>query len=122
MDVIAALPRDASRRQLFLPLQLLESHGGTAEEVFSGRQTPRTRAALDQLIGEARDHLDTTLRLLADVAPHQRPVFLPLSLLRRDLDRMSRADADPFAPEMRSRLSILWTLWRASRSAPFKAG
>jgi phytoene synthase len=42
--------------------------------------------------------------------------------LRRDLDRMSRADADPFAPEMRSRLSILWTLWRASRSRPFKAG
>jgi 15-cis-phytoene synthase len=122
MDVIAALPRDASRRQLFLPLQLLESHGGTAEEVFSGRQTSRTRAALDQLIGEARDHLDTALSLLADLEPRQRPVFLPLSLLRRDLDRMSRADTDPFAPEMRSRLSILWTLWRASRSAPFKAG
>jgi 15-cis-phytoene synthase len=122
MGVIAALPRDASRRQLFLPLQLLESHGGTAEEVFSGTQTPRTRAALDQLIGEARDHLDTALSLLADVAPRQRPVFLPLSLLRRDLDWMSRADADPFAPEMRSRLSILWTLWRASRSRPFKAG
>jgi phytoene synthase len=122
MDVIAALPRAASRRQMFLPLQLLESHGGAPEEVFSGRQTPRTRAALDQLIGEARDHLDTALSLLADVAPRQRPVFLPLSLLRRDLDRMSRADADPFAPEIRSRLSILWTLWRASRSQPFKAG
>jgi phytoene synthase len=121
-EVIAALPRDAARRQLFLPLQLLESHGVSMEEVFSGKQTPNTRAALQQLIGEAQGHLDTALSLLADVAPDQRPVFLPLSLLRRDLNRMLRADADPFLPRMRSRLSILWTLWRKSRSEPFKAG
>ncbi len=70
-EVIAALPRDASRRQLFLPLQLLESHGSGMEEVFAGQQMPRTRAALDQLIGEARQHLDTAMTLLADVAPDQ---------------------------------------------------
>ena len=121
-EVIAALPRDASRRQLFLPLQLLESHGSSMEEVFAGQQTPRTRAALDQLIGEARQHLDTATALLADVAPDQRPVFLPLALSRRDLERMSRADADLFVPQMRSRLSILWTLWRASRSNTFRGG
>ena len=121
-EVIAALPRDASRRQLFLPLQLLESHGSGMEEVFAGQQMPRTRAALDQLIGEARQHLDTAMTLLADVAPDQRPVFLPLALSRRDLERMSRADADLFVPQMRSRLSILWTLWRASRSDIFRDG
>jgi 15-cis-phytoene synthase len=120
-DVIASLPRDASRRQLFLPLQILENHGGSAEEVFSGKQTPNIRAALAQLIGEAQGHLDAAIRLLAEIAPAQRPIFLPLALLRRDLERMSRADADPFAPPMRSRLSILWTLWRASRSAAFRA-
>jgi phytoene synthase len=59
--------------------------------------------------------------LLADVAPEQRPIFLPLSLLRGDLAGVSRADGDLFAPQTRSRLSILWTLWRASRSVPFKA-
>jgi len=120
-DAIAALPRDAARRQLFLPLQILESQGGSADEVFSGKQTPRTRAALVQLAGEARQHLDTAMTLLADVAPAQRPIFLPLSLLRRDLERVSRADADPFAPQARSRLSILWTMWRGSRSEAFRA-
>ena len=39
--VIAALPLDAARRQLFVPLQLLESHGSGMEEVFSGKQTPQ---------------------------------------------------------------------------------
>ncbi len=43
-QVIAALPRDAARRQLFVPLQLLQQHGVGIEEVFSGRQTPKTRA------------------------------------------------------------------------------
>src|SRR6201985_1370827 len=36
VQVIAALPRDASRRQLFVPQQILERHGCGIEEVFAG--------------------------------------------------------------------------------------
>ncbi len=96
--VIEALPRDAARRQLFVPLQTLEQHGSGAEEVFAGKQTPKLRAALDQLIGEAGSHLKTAYALLVNVPREVRPVFLPLALVHRDLQRMSRADADPFAP------------------------
>jgi phytoene synthase len=119
VQVIAALPLDASRRQLFVPLQLLESHGSHIEEVFAGKQTPKLRAALDQLIGEAQGHLKTAFELLAQVPPQVRPVFLPLSLVARDLKRMLRADSDPFTPKVTSRLRTLWTLWRASRSRVF---
>ena len=118
-QVIAALPLDASRRQLFVPLQLLESHGSGMEEVFAGRQTPKLRAALDQLIGEAKGHLKTALALLQNAPPQVRPVFLPLALVARDLKRMSRADNDPFVPRATSRFRTLWTLWRASRSSCF---
>jgi phytoene synthase len=117
--VVASLPRDASRRQLFVPLQVLESHGGGIEEVFAGRQTPKLRAALDQLVGEGQAHLTTALSLLENVPPEVRPVFLPLALVDRDLTRMSRADSDPFVPLVTSRLRTLWTLWRASRSRLF---
>jgi phytoene synthase len=118
-QVIAALPLDASRRQLFVPLQLLEQHGSGMEEVFAGRQTPTLRAALDRLIGEARAHLKTALALLENAPPEVRPVFLQLSLAARDLERMARADTDPFVPHLTSRLRTLWTLWRASRSREF---
>jgi len=120
VQVIAALPLDASRHQLFVPLQLLQQHGSGIEEMFSGRQTPKARAAIDQLIGEARGHLYTALDLLVNMAPEVRPVFLPLALVRRELKLMSRADSDPFVPRRPSRFHTLWTLWRASRVRPFK--
>jgi phytoene synthase len=118
-QVMSALALDASRRQLFVPLQLLEMQGSGMEEVFAGKVTPQVRAALDQLIGEAREHLKTAFALLANVPPPVRPVFLPLALVRRDLMRMSRAGSDPFLPQPASRLRILWTLWRAARSRDF---
>ena len=116
---MADLRLDASRRQLFVPLQLLESHGSGIEEVFAGKQTTKLRAALDQLIGEARGHLATALELLANAPPQVRAVFLPLALVRRDLTRMARVDNDPFVPHVTSRLRTLWRLWRASRSREF---
>jgi phytoene synthase len=118
-QVIAALPHDAARRQLFVPLQLLQQHGSGTEEVYAGTQTPRIRAAIDQLVGEAQAHLATAFDLLAGIPAVARPVFLPLALVRRDLRRMSRADSDPFVPQATSRLRTLWTLWRASRAGQF---
>jgi phytoene synthase len=120
-QVMASLPLDASRRQLFVPLQVLQGHGCGIEEVFAGKQTPKLRAALDQLLGEARGHLKTAFTLLANAPPEARPTFLPLALVRHDLARMSRADNDPFIPRSTSRFRTLWTLWRASKSREFSA-
>jgi phytoene synthase len=119
-QVIAALPLDTSRRQLFVPLQLLERQGSRMEEVFAGKATPSLRAALDQLIGEASGHLATALTLLPGVPPQVRPVFLPLAGVARDLKRMARTDTDLFSPHATSRLRTLWTLWRASKSRAFR--
>ena len=66
--VVIAFPRDTSRRQLFLPLQLLERHGSGMEEAFAGKENPKVSAALDHLLGDARGHLDTALRLLEERA------------------------------------------------------
>ena len=121
-QVIDALPRDAARRQLFVPMQLLAKQGIGAEEVFAAKQTPAVRAAVDQLIGEARHHLETALSLLSHIAPEARSMFLPLAIVKHDLVQMSRADRDPFVPRMPSRFRTLWTLWRASKSKTFRVG
>ncbi|MDH2381271.1 phytoene/squalene synthase family protein [Bradyrhizobium sp. CER78] len=118
-QVIASLGRDASRQQLFLPLQLLQQHGGSKEEVFAGKPTPNIRAAIDQLADEAQGHLKTAFGLLADVPSGVRPIFLPLAHVRRELSRARAADNDPFLPKPVSRLRTLWTLWRAARTEEF---
>jgi phytoene synthase len=122
VQAINAVPRDAARRQLFVPLQLLQKHGSGMEQVFASKQTPQARAGIDELIAAARQHLDTALALLPETPPEMRPTFLPLAVTRTDLTRLSRADNDPFVPHFRSRFSTLWLTWRASRSALFKAG
>ncbi|WP_245329309.1 phytoene/squalene synthase family protein, partial [Bradyrhizobium centrolobii] len=119
VQVVANLPRDSARRQLFLPQQILESHGCRMEDVFAGKDTSGLRAALDQLMNEARHHLATSTSLLAEMPASARSAFLPLSQARADLRRLSRADRNPFTPEPSSRLRTLWTLWRASRSREF---
>jgi phytoene synthase len=118
-QVIANLPRDASHRQLFLPQQFLTSHGCGIEDVFAGKDTPNLHAVLNQLIGEAQQHLATATTLLAQLPPSARAAFLPLSQVRADLGRLSRPGRNPFAPQPVSRLRTLWTLWRASRSREF---
>jgi phytoene synthase len=119
VQVIANLPRDAAHRQLFLPQQVLASHGCSMEDVFAGKETPNLRAVLEQLSGEAQQHLTTASSLLAEVPASVRPAFLPLSQMRADLKRLSLPGRNPFTPQPLSRLRTLWTLWRASRSREF---
>ena len=117
-QVIARLGFDASRRQSFVPLQLLEQHGVDPEKMFAGQDTPALRAALRALAEDARSHLKNAMAMLPDVPPDSRTVYLSLAMVRRALNAQARADNDPFMPRPASRLRILWTLWRASRARP----
>jgi phytoene synthase len=114
--IIARLPYDTMRRQLFVPQDMLLQNGSSADQMFAGKMTPGIRATLDRLISGAQEQLATAQGMLADVSPAARTAFLPMALVMHDLAQMARADHDPFELHLRSRLRTLWTLWRASRS------
>jgi phytoene synthase len=117
--LIAALPYDAARRQMFIPQDMLIQNGGSAEEVYAGKLTPPIRATLDQLISGAQAQLTTAMALLPEMPAEARRAFLPLALVARDLERVSAVGHDPFVLHVPSRLRTLWTLWRASMSKKF---
>jgi phytoene synthase len=119
--VVACLPLDASQRRLFVPQQVLAKHGCGPEDIFAGKETPKLRAALDDMFSAARAHLNTATALLASVTSEVRPAFLQLAQVKRDLASLSRADNDPFVVRPSSRLKTLWTLWRASHTRAFSA-
>jgi phytoene synthase len=121
VQVMASLPLDASQRRLFVPQQTLAEHGCDPEDIFLGKQTPKLRGALDDVLSEAHTHLNTALTLLTSVASEVRPAFLPLVQVKRDLALLMRADNDPFVVPAPSRLWTLWALWRASHSRMFSS-
>ena len=119
-DVIATLPMDASRRQLFLPVEMLDAQGANAEELCAGVETPMLRGAVGVLMAAAREHLDAVAREIGGVPRAARPAFLPLALVRHRLHQAGKLVNPLLVPRARARLRILWTLWRASRSRDFR--
>ncbi|HEY0219787.1 MAG TPA: phytoene/squalene synthase family protein [Afipia sp.] len=117
-DVIAWLPLHAARRQLYLPRDLLDVHGTTEADIFAGRMTPMLGDVIQNLRAQAMSCMDVAGDLLASVPENVLPAFLPLALVRRFL---SKPAVNAFEPERPSHLATLWTLWRASRSKPFRA-
>jgi phytoene synthase len=112
--ITARLPYDAARSQLYLPLDMLQQNGSSEHEFFAGKTTPAIRATLDQLLKGAQEQLAVADGMLADVAVPARAAFLPMALVRYDLNQMADPSVDPFELYLRSRLRTLWTLWRAS--------
>lgn len=117
---IQGLPLHAARKQLYLPQDVLNESGAKEADLFAGRSTPQLQAAITRLSDVARSHLGKAMDLLIAVPADAKRVFLPLALVRRALDLARPAD-DPFAPVPVSRLRMLWTLWRVSKSEAFRS-
>jgi phytoene synthase len=113
--LLQAFPIHAARGQLFLPLEVLERHGVGRQDFAARHATAELRAAFAEMRQQAREHLAQAGRL-ADGAPLAGlPALLPVALARSVLDRMERADYDPFVPVEIPQWRRQWLLWRAAR-------
>jgi 15-cis-phytoene synthase len=118
--LLRAFPLHASRRQLYLPIELLERHQVRMHDVFAGRGSAGLTAAAAELRALARSHLRAAaegLKTLSDLAV---PAFLPSAVVRPALDRMERSD--PFAPAELASWRRQWLIWRAARDPARIAG
>jgi phytoene synthase len=114
--LLRAFALHASRRQLYLPADLLARHGARLDDIFAGRTTTALRAALAELCAYARVQLDAFTARSATMPPATAPAFLPVALARLYLDRMEHRDYDPFtSPVEVAQWRRQWTLWRAAR-------
>jgi 15-cis-phytoene synthase len=112
--LLLALPKHAARRQLYLPLQLLESHGLGPEDVFAARSSAPLNTAVAELRSVVRRHLDAAAEMLRSLPRQTLPAFLLIALVRPSLDRLGRSDI--FAPSMLSPWRRQWLMWRAARN------
>ena len=119
--IIERLPLHASRQQLYLPLDMVEQAGVRDEDLFGGVATPAISTLISDIAERAGEHLRSALALLEQSPADECRNFLGLALIPRKLRAIIDPSYKPFAPDVRSsNLKVLWTLWRATRRAPFK--
>jgi phytoene synthase len=117
--VLTGLARHAARRQLFVPLEVLERHGAEREDLFAGKVTEPLKNALTELRRHARRQL-AAAKSEMDYAPPEAiqpilPALLPLALTGPTLRPMERRGYEPFDVPPLSLLRRQWLLWRAAR-------
>lgn len=114
--ILIELPKHASRRQLFLPLDSIELHGVDLEDIFAGQASDALRATLAEMRVLLRGHLAKAGDMLISAPEKILPAFLPLALIGPTLRLMDRRDYEPFRfvplPQWRRQ----WLLWRAARN------
>jgi phytoene synthase len=118
IGLMRALPVASARGQVYLPMDVLARHGVSREDIVARRDSPGLRAALAELRGHARGHLDRALRLTKEAATEIAPAFLPLAYAPLYLRAMERGGYSPFETIVTaSQWRRQWALWRAARFA-----
>jgi 15-cis-phytoene synthase len=118
--LLRAFPLHAARRQLYIPIELLDRHRVQTDSILAGQSSAALNAALTELRTVARGHLARARQQLGDVTDETIPAVLPLALVRPLLDRLENRDA--FSPVGLLPWRRQWLIWRAARNPARIAG
>jgi phytoene synthase len=110
------LPVDASRHEMFVPMELLERHGVSRTQVEARWDSPGLRAALADLRAHARAAFEEFRAAAGTVPDRCAPAFLSVAVVPLLLVKLDRAD--PFTPVELPQWRRQWAIWRAVRRWP----
>jgi 15-cis-phytoene synthase len=119
-QILRTFPVHVARRQLYLPIEMLERHNVHLHDVFAGRSSPALVAAFAELRDIARHHLTEVRQRVSALPQEAAPAVLPLAVVRPWLERSERGD--PFAPVELAPWRRQWLIWRAARNPARIAG
>lgn len=118
--LMRAFPLHAARRQLYVPVELLDRYRVQMENVFAGRASAGLDAALAELGTLARGHLQAVRACITELPGEALPALLPVATVRSALDRLERSKA--FSPAELAPWRRQWLIWRAARNPARIAG
>ena len=118
--ILRASPVHIARRQLYLPIELLDRHQVTMADLFAGRPAAGLAAAVAELRDLARSRLRILRERLELLPLSAVPAFLPVALVAPSLAKTARGD--PLAPREIAPWRRQWLIWRAARNPARIAG
>ena len=104
-----------SRRQLYVPQEIMDRHQVQPADIFAERVSVPLLAALAEMRAIAGRHLAAAQEKLISAPAEILPAFLPVALVGPQMRRMKRPGYQPFAAQQVSPLRRQWLLWRAAR-------
>jgi phytoene synthase len=113
---LTTLPLHASRRQIFIPREVMDRHALIPESIPVRQESDALKAALAEMRRHARRQLQAATLEAGEVPIAISPALLPLATVGPQLRQMDRRGYEPFAPEVLSPLRRQWLIWRASRN------
>jgi phytoene synthase len=114
--ILGSFGRHAARRQLYVPLEVLDRHNVNREDIFAGNLSPPLLAALADMREAASLHLKAARANLKSAPPEILPAFLPLASVGPQLRKMDKSNYQPFAFEPIAPWRHQWFMWRAARN------
>lgn len=109
-----------AQRRVYLPADLCELRGVSAEDVLMGRDSDGLRDVTQEVAAAAQQHLETARRLAGDVAPGVRPLFAPAVAAAMYLRALEAAQFNLFdqrmlrgaVAQLELQLRLKWALLR----------
>lgn len=102
--------KHASRRQLYVPLEVLDRHHVDRESIFAGEFGEPLRAAVAEMRERAGQHLAAADKARGAAPQTILPALLPVALVGPALRRID----DPLRPDPLPAWRRQWILWRAA--------
>ncbi len=105
-NILRDVKEDAQRGRIYLPLDLLEQHGSSIEDVMQAAESNQPSASLlnvlQQLASRAENHYGAQPSLIADLAPDSRGAMRTLvSIYQTLLHRIERKNFQVFSERIR---------------------
>ena len=113
--ILSGLSRNAARGQFYIPLEVLDRHGVTREDILARQDSEPLKAALAELRRHARRQLAAAQADMAFAPAAILPALLPVALVGPALRPMDRRGYEPFDVPPPSQIKRQWLLWRAAR-------
>jgi phytoene synthase len=113
-NVLQAFPVHARRGQLFVPIEMLSSHGVSPQDIFAGRSSAGLNDVFAELRNLARQHLAEVRRSLTAIPTEALAALLPVALVGPSLCRLEQGDV--FSPSGIAPWRRQWLIWRAARN------
>jgi phytoene synthase len=114
---LRTFPADVARRQMFVPLEILDRHGVTRAAIEARQNSPQLRAALADMRGHAQGTFAAFCRAAGEIPERYAPAFLAAAVVPTWLKRLEHA-ADPFGAVELPQWRRQWIIWRAARRWP----